>query len=83
MTESVRYSDVLAVRVAPELREAIQALAARAGTKPAEWARRALWTVIALQGNDDNPDVRADGKRRYARLEGGALTDVIYREPTP
>jgi hypothetical protein len=79
----VRYSDVLAIRVAPELREAIQAAAAKRGQKPAEWIRNALWTVLALEGIAGNPDIRADGARRYARIEGGAIVDVVYRKPTP
>jgi len=83
MTEAVRYRDRMDIRVEPALRIAIQDAAAKHRVKPAEWLRNALWTVVALQGNDDNPDVRADGKRRYARIEGGALVDIVYREPTP
>lgn len=83
MTEAVRYSDVMAIRVEPRLREAIQASATKYGQKPAEWIRNALWSVVALQGNDDNPDVRANGERRYAHLTGGAIVDVVYRRPTP
>lgn len=83
MPEPVAYSDRMDIRVEPRLREAIQASALKYGVKPAEYIRNALWTAIALQGNDDNPDVRTDGKRRYARIEGGAIVDVIYRKPAP
>jgi hypothetical protein len=82
MIEPVQYSDVLHVRVEQRLREAIQTSAAKYGVKPAEFVRNALWTVLALQGNDDNPDVRADGTRRYAHLMNGVV-DVRYLEPTP
>jgi hypothetical protein len=81
VTETVRYRDVMAIRVAPELRAAIRASATRYGVKPAEYVRNALWTAVALQGSEDAPDIRADGKRRYARIEGGAIVDVIYRKP--
>ena len=83
MPEPVSYSDRLDIRVEPALREALQALAARHRVKPAELIRNALWTAVALQGNDETPDIRADGKRRYARLEGGAIVDVVYADPAP
>jgi hypothetical protein len=83
MTEPVQYSDRLDVRIAPDLRLAIQASAAKRGQKPAEWLRNALWTVVALEGIGGAPDIRADGKRRYARVEGGAIVDVVYSEPAP
>lgn len=82
-TAPVRYSDILGVRMEPRLREAIRDAAAKYGVKESEYVRNALWTAIALQGNDDNPDVRTDGKRRYARIEGGAIVDVVYRKPAP
>lgn len=82
MTEAVKYSDVMAIRVEPRLREAIQASALKHGVKPAEYIRNALWTAIALQGTDETPDVRPDGKRRYAHLLGGCLVDIVYRHPT-
>jgi hypothetical protein len=69
------------IRVEPRLREAIQASAAKYGVKPAEYIRNALWTAIALQGNEDTPDVRADGKRRYAHVFGGGLVDIVYAKP--
>jgi hypothetical protein len=83
MTEPVAYSERMDIRVEPRLREAIQASAAKYGVKPAEYIRNALWTVIALQGNEHAPDVRADGKRRYARIEGGAVVDIVYQAPAP
>ena len=81
MSAPVRYSDVLAIRMEPRLREAIQASAAKYGVKEAEYVRNALWTAIALQGSEDTPDVRADGKRRYAHLIGGGVVDIIYAKP--
>jgi hypothetical protein len=81
MIAPVRYSDVLAIRMEPRLREAIQAAAAKYGVKEAEYVRNALWTAIALQGSEDTPDVRDDGKRRYAHLIGGAVVDIIYAKP--
>jgi hypothetical protein len=83
MTEPVAYSDRMDVRVEPRLREAIQALALKHRVKPAEYIRNALWTAVALEGTDETPAIRADGKRRYAHLIGGALVDIVYRDPTP
>jgi hypothetical protein len=83
MPEPVKYSDLMAVKVEPQLRLALQALAARHRVKVSELIRNSLWTAVALHGNDENPDVRPNGERRYARLEGGAVTDVIYAKPTP
>jgi hypothetical protein len=83
MTAPVSYSDRMDVRVEPRLREALQALAAMHGIKPAELIRNLLWTGISLSGTDEHPAIRADGKRRYAHLLGGVLTDIVYRDPTP
>lgn len=82
MTEPVAYSERMDVRVEPRLREAIQASAARYGVKPAHYIRNALWTVIALEGTDETPPIRADGARRYAHILGGVLTHIVYRHPT-
>jgi hypothetical protein len=78
MNAPVTYSDRMDIRVETALRLAIQDAAAKHRVKTAEFIRNALWSAIALQGSDD---IRADGKRRYARLEGGAIVDVIYAEP--
>jgi hypothetical protein len=83
MPGPISYSDRMDIRVEPALRIAIQDAAAKHRVKVAELIRNLLWTGIALQGSDETPDVRPDGKRRYARLEGGAIVDVVYRDPTP
>jgi hypothetical protein len=83
MTEAVSYSDVLHVRMTPELRLAIQAAAARAGCKPAQYVRDALWSIVTLEGDEAMPAIRADGKRLYTHLIGGAIVDGVYRHPTP
>jgi hypothetical protein len=41
------------------------------------WLRQAATTCAMLEGVMF-PDVRTDGKRRYARIEGGAIVDVQY-----
>ena len=89
---AIRYSDVVATRMAPELREAIQDAAAMRGQKPAEWVRRALWTALALDGF--NPatvlprdagslyDV-LDGRQRWARIEGDQIKGMAYHDAKP
>jgi len=42
-----------------------------------EWVRQAARTCAMLEGVLF-PDTRTDGKRRYARIEGGAIVDVQY-----
>jgi len=82
LTKPVRHSDVMTVRLAPDLREAVDHAARARGQKPSEWLRQAAMTVAMLEGvsvlPDVGDDIRADGKRRYARIEGGAIVDVIY-----
>lgn len=46
------------------------------------WMRHAAMTVAILEGVLF-PDVRTDGKRRYARIEGGAILDVRYIADEP
>jgi len=44
--------------------------------------RQAAMTCAVLEGVMF-PDVRIDGKRRYARIEGGAIVDVAYLPDMP
>ena len=77
-------SDAMKVRIKPTLRDAISEAAAARGMSASAWLRHAAMTVAMLEGVMF-PDVRTDGKRRYARIEGGCLVDVAYLPdlPTP
>jgi hypothetical protein len=72
------------VRLTPQLHDAIGEAARRRGMSACAWLRNAAMTVAMLEGVLF-PDVRGDGMRRYARIEGGCLVDVAYLPdmPTP
>jgi hypothetical protein len=77
-------SGSMRVRLSPQLLGAISEAAACRGMTASAWMRHAARTVAMLEGVLF-PDVRTDGKRRYARIEGGAIVDVAYLPdmPTP
>jgi len=75
-------SNTLTVRLEPQLTDAIIDAAVARGMSSSEWVRQACRTVALLEGTLF-PDVRDDGKRRYARIEGGAIVEVAYLPDTP
>lgn len=70
-------SNTLHVRLEPQLCDAVIDAASRRGMNASEWVRQAARTVAMLEGVLF-PDALVDGKRRYARIEGGAIVDVQY-----
>ncbi len=76
------HSNTLRVRLQPQLCDAIIDAASRRGMTASAWMRHAAMTVAMLEGVL-SPDVRTDGKRRYARIEGGAIVDVRYIADEP
>jgi len=75
-------SNDLKVRLSPQLRDAISEAATARGMTASAWVRQAAMTCAVLEGVMF-PDVRTDGKRRYARIEGGAIVDVAYLPDMP
>lgn len=71
------YSNEMRVRLQPWLADAIIDAATRRGMNASAWLRNAAITVATLEGVLF-PDLTPDGKRRYARIEGGAIVDVQY-----
>ncbi len=71
------HSNTLRVRLQPQLADAIIDAASRRGMNASAWMRHAAITVAMLEGVLF-PDRLPDGKRRYARIEGGAIVDVQY-----
>jgi hypothetical protein len=71
------HSNMLRVRLHPQLADAIIDAATARGMTASAWMRHAAITVAMLEGALF-PDVRHDGKRRYARIEGGAIVDIQY-----
>lgn len=70
-------TNALSVRLHPQLADAIIDAATVRGMSSSEWVRSACMTVAMLEGALF-PDVRTDGKRRFARIEGGAIVEVAY-----
>jgi hypothetical protein len=70
------------VRLSPQLHSAISEAATRRGMSDCAWLRQAAMTVAMLEGVMF-PDIAPDGKRRYARIEGGALVDIAYLPDVP
>jgi len=73
----VVHSNTLRIRLQPQLCDAIIDAAVARGMTASAWMRHAAMTVAMLEGALF-PDVRVDGKRRYARIEGGAVVDIRY-----
>ena len=78
----VMHSNTLCVRLQPQLCDAIIDAAVARGMNASAWMRHAAMTVAMLEGALF-PDVLADGRRRYARIEGGAIVDVQYLTDAP
>lgn len=76
------HADALRIRLSPQLLGAISEAARRRGLTASTWLRQAATTCAMLEGVLF-PDVRTDGKRRYARIEGGAIVDVQYLADQP
>jgi hypothetical protein len=76
------HSTTLRVRLHPQLCDGIREAATARGMSASGWMRQAATTVAMLEGVGF-PDMRPDGKRRYARIEGGAVVDVAYLPDVP
>lgn len=71
------HSNSMRIRLEPWLADAIVDSAVARGLTASAWMRHAAITVAMLEGVLF-PDLTPDGKRRYARIEGGAIVDVQY-----
>jgi hypothetical protein len=52
MSEPVRFSDHITIRVQPEVAALVDRAARAKGTKPSEWARQALIETLRANGFD-------------------------------
>lgn len=75
-------SGVMCIRLTPRLLDAIGEAATARGMTASGWMRQAAMTCAMLEGVMF-PDIRTDGKRRYARIEGGAIVDIAYLADAP
>ena len=75
---TVRYSEVISLRVSPALNEMIDQAAAKHGTKSAAWLRRAIRTSLAFDGFDMTPVVRpSTGTPRWALVARGERDRIL------
>lgn len=52
MTEPVRFSDSITIRVQPEITALVDRAARARGSKPSEWTRQALLAALRASGLD-------------------------------
>jgi len=57
MSEPIRFSDHIAIRVQPEVTKAVDRAARARGTKPSEWARQAIIAGLRADGFDPTPEI--------------------------
>ena len=71
MTEPVRFSDNITIRVQPEITALVDRAARAKGSKPSEWTRQALLEALRASGFDpaSSPAGEADGSQRPANGE--------------
>jgi uncharacterized protein (DUF1778 family) len=55
VSEPVRFSDHITIRVQPEVAALVDRAARAKGTKPSEWARQALIETLRANGFDPTP----------------------------
>jgi len=61
MTEPVRFSDSITIRVQPEITALVDRAARARGSKPSEWTRQALLEGLRAAGLD--PASQTNGSR--------------------
>jgi hypothetical protein len=66
------YSDLLHLRIDPQLNRLIAAAAVARGTKPSEWCRHAIRTALQLDGFDPQQDCQ------YALVANGELVRATF-----
>jgi predicted transcriptional regulator len=92
MTEPVRFSDSITIRVQPEITALVDRAARAKGSKPSEWARQALLEGLRAAGLDPAAIPASDagslydsqeGKQRYAWVDGDEIRAVSYHDAKP
>jgi hypothetical protein len=92
MSDPLRFSDRFTIRIQPELFAAVERSALASGQTYSEWSRQRLvegaraagFNPAAMQPRDAGAlyDL-VEGKRRYARIEEGAIKFMGYFETGP
>jgi predicted transcriptional regulator len=69
MTEPVRFSDSITIRVQPEITALVDRAARAKGSKPSEWTRQALMEGLRAAGLDPAAMPARDARALYDSLE--------------
>ena len=78
MSEAVRYSDTLSLRLSPEVSAAVAQVAAARLQRPAEWYRQAIRMGLALEGIDMTTRQVASGKApEWALVQVGESDRIV------
>lgn len=72
MTEAVRFSDSITIRVQPEITALVDRAARARGSKPSEWTRQALLEGLRAAGLDPATTLARDA-RDSQRLANGEV----------
>jgi uncharacterized protein (DUF1778 family) len=70
MTEPVRFSDTVTIRVQPEITALVDRAARAKGSKPSEWTRQALLAALRADGLDPAQISARDAGTLCDSLEG-------------
>ena len=70
MTEAVRFSDSITIRVQPEITALVDRAARARGSKPSEWTRQALLAGLRAAGPDPATTPAADAALLYDSPRG-------------
>jgi hypothetical protein len=74
----VRYSDVLKLRLSPEVTAAVASAAAARGQRPAEWHRAAIRMALRLEGIDlTTPQATRPGSLEWALIATGDPDRIV------
>jgi len=92
MTEPVRFSDNITIRVQPEITALVDRAARAKGSKPSEYTRQALLAGLRADGFDPAPIPARDagalydvleGREQWAWVDGDEIRSVSYYASNP
>lgn len=92
MTEPVRFSDDITIRVQPRITALVNRAARAKGCKPSEWTRQALLAALRADGLDPATIPAGDagtlydsvnGSQRYAWVDGDQIRAVSHYDSKP
>ena len=80
MTEPVRFSDNITIRVQPEITALVDRAARAKGSKPSEWTRQAILEALRAAGLDPATTPAGDARALYGPLNGSERGGRSFKE---